>query len=85
MTPASPVIPGHNIPETIFAKDQPEYIPLPVILEDDGCCLSRWHLTWRERLRVLLTGDIYHWQHTFRHPLQPISMATKVELNAIST
>ena len=40
----------------VYAKDQPEYLPLPVHKTEDGMVVSCWRLTWRERLRVLLTG-----------------------------
>lgn len=77
MTPISPVIPGTSIPETVYAKDQPEYIPLPVVRLADGTVLSRWKLSWAERLRVLVSGDLYLWQMTFGHPLQPVKLATE--------
>lgn len=74
MKPASPVIPGVELPETIYAKDQPEYTPLPVFKQEDGTVLSRWHLTWRERLRVLLFGDVYLFCLTFNRSLQPVAL-----------
>ena len=74
MRPSSPVLRGHELPETVYAKDQPEYEPLPVFRDDDGTVLSRWRLTWRERLRVLLTGDVYLFQMTFGQPLQPVML-----------
>ena len=74
MTPSSPIVPGVNLPEVVYAKDQPEYLPLPVYRMDDGTVLSRWHMTWRERLRVLLFGDVYLWQLTFNVPLQPVKL-----------
>lgn len=72
MKPSSPIIPGQDLPETIYAKDQLEYQPLPVWRDDDGTVLSRWHCTWPERLRILITGDVYLRQMTFNKPLQPI-------------
>lgn len=74
MNPVSPVIPGVNLPETIYAKDQPEYRPLPVLRQEDGTVLSRWHLTWLERLTVLFKGDVYLWTITFNNPLQPVML-----------
>lgn len=58
----------------IIAKDQPEYLPLPAHrFKDDpqgriACC---WRLSFRERLRVLWTGLVWHEILTFNHPLQP--------------
>ena len=72
MIPVSPIIPGHETNEVIYAKDQPEYIPLPALRVDKDCILTRWRLTWRERLRVLWTGDLYLYVLTFGKPLQPL-------------
>lgn len=74
MTPVSPVLPSqpNTLPlEIVFAKDQPEYRPLPVIRCDDGTVISRWRLTWWERLTVLCRGSFYFRQLTFNGPLQP--------------
>ncbi len=56
----------------IYAKDQPEYMPLPVHKTTEGECTSCWALTLRERLKLLFTGRIYWTQLTFNHALQPI-------------
>lgn len=73
-TPMSPIVPGLDLPEIIYAKDQPEYRPLPIYKNEDGFVLSRWHLTWKERFLVLLRGDIYLSILTFNKPLQPIKV-----------
>lgn len=58
----------------VYAKDQPEYNPLPAHrFADDpagriACC---WKLDWRERLAVLFSGEIWHQILTFNQPLQP--------------
>lgn len=77
MNPVSPIIPGGNLPEVVYAKDQPEYKPLPVFKDTDGVVLSRWKLSWWERFRVLLNGDIYLWVLTFNRPLQPVMLQTE--------
>lgn len=69
MYPASPVIEGFK--EVIFAKDQPQYLPLPAIICEDGMVISRWKFTWKERVRVLLCGNLWLQQLTFHSPLQP--------------
>jgi len=74
MKPISPIMPNATLPETVYAKDQPEYQPLPVFKYDDGTVLSRWKLSWRERLRVLLSGDVYLFVSTFNRPLQPVML-----------
>ena len=40
----------------------------------DDTILTRWHMTWRERLMVLWRGDVYLFVMTFGQPLQPLSM-----------
>jgi hypothetical protein len=63
--------PGHNV---VIAKDQPEYIPLPayrVPNDPHGRLVCCWKLSWRERLRVLVTGELWHTILTFNHQLQP--------------
>lgn len=73
MTPISPVLLNNqfDLPETVFAKDQPKYLPLPAIVTSDGCVTSRWQLSWRERLKVLWTGNLWLQQYKFNSPLQP--------------
>ena len=54
-----------------YAKDQPEYLPLPVLKTAEGKVISCWALTWRERLRVLFMGRIWYSVLTFNSSLQP--------------
>ncbi len=80
MKPISPIIPGIKLPEVVYAKDQPEYQPLPVFKSEDGTVLSRWHLSWKERLVAFLKGDVYLFVSTFNNPLQPVFLqVTKPE------
>lgn len=74
MKPATPIIPGHDLPVTNFAETQDEYQTLPAFRQDDGTVLTRWRLTWKERLTVFLRGDLYLFTLTFNKPLQPISL-----------
>lgn len=67
--------PEHNI---VFAKDQPEYQPLPARKTDDGKVTSCWRLTWRERLAVLFGGRVYVTQLTFNQSLQPLLPSTRL-------
>lgn len=59
--------PGSNV---VIAKDQPQYIPLPALVADQGVYFC-WQLTWKERLKLLLTGKLWHNVKTFGGPLQP--------------
>lgn len=51
-----------NFPEAnvLFAKDQPEYLPLPAFKSDSpkGEVVTCWKLSILERLRVLIKGEI---------------------------
>lgn len=76
MKPASPVIPGHE--EVVYAKDQPEYNPLPSIKQPDGCVVTRWEMTWRERFKAFFVGSVYLEVLTFNQPLQPLKMSIDV-------
>ncbi len=65
------------MPTITFAENQPEYIPLPAHRQPDGTVTTRWRLTWRERLRILLTGDLWLQVLTFNRPLQPVKLDTQ--------
>jgi len=55
-----------------YAKDQPEYLPLPAHKTDDGLVTSCWGLSFFERLKVAFSGKIYLQVMTFNRPLQPL-------------
>jgi len=53
----------------LWAADQKPYLPLPSY-SDGRETISCWHLTWRERLYLLLTGKLWLRQLNFGEPLQ---------------
>ena len=57
---------------TIFAKDQPEYLPLPAYRDPSGEVVTCWRLSWRERVKILFTGRLWFATLTFNKPLQPM-------------
>ena len=60
---------------TVYAKDQPEYIPLPVWKNPndvEGRVISCWQLTWKERFQILFNGKLWLSVLTFNKPLQPL-------------
>ena len=59
---------------TTFAKNQPEYLPLPAYKGEDGLVISCWQLNWRERFKLLFCGQIWLSVLTFNRPLQPQKM-----------
>jgi hypothetical protein len=75
----SPVLTEEFVPaEIIYAKDQPEYNPLPCLRSADGKVLTRWTLTDEEREAIHLGADILLTVHTFNQPLQPLRMEVGV-------
>jgi hypothetical protein len=56
---------------TEFAKDQPQYKTLPALKTNDGEVVTRYKLSFKERVKVLFTGEIWHGQLTFNKPMQP--------------
>lgn len=63
----------------IFAKEQPEYEPLPAFREDSpkGEVITCQKLSFKERLIVLFTGRVWLAMLTFNKPLTPIFMSVK--------
>ena len=55
----------------VYAKDQPEYLPLPVHKTIDGDVISCYKLTYWERIKVLFGFKIWITVKTFNNPLQP--------------
>lgn len=55
----------------VYAKDQPQYLPLPAHRTPLGEVISCWQLTWREAFRLLFTRKLWLRQLTYNDPLQP--------------
>lgn len=55
----------------MYAKNQPEYLPLPVYRAADGMVISCWNLSLIERVKLLFTGRLWWSVLTFNQPLQP--------------
>lgn len=77
MKPVEPVFEDDRIlpagsRTVVYAKDQPEYVPLPAVKLADGEVISRWELTVEEKEKISETGCIYVAMLTFNGPLQPI-------------
>jgi len=56
---------------TEYAKDQEEYKTLPCHRDSDGTVTICWKLDLWERIKLLLTGRLWHQILTFNNPLQP--------------
>ena len=73
-----PVIEGLEHREVIYAKNQPEYLPLRALVSEgpEQRVISRWTLTDQQRKAVAEGADIFLLLLTFGGALQPIQMAT---------
>lgn len=72
MNPVEPSPPPEGATLVVFAKDQPQYLPLPAYRTPDGVVLTEWEPTAEELQRILLGGRVRIWIYTFGRPLQPI-------------
>lgn len=56
-----------------YAKDQPEYLPLPVkkLEGAEGRVVACWKMSPRERIKALFTGCVWVSLWTFNKPLTP--------------
>ena len=59
---------GQNV---VFAEHQSEYQPLPAHRALEGRCTFCWRLSFKERIKVLFGGAVWHEVLTFNRPLQP--------------
>lgn len=61
----------------IIAENQNPYLPLPVVFitGKEGHVISCWKLSFKERLKILITGRLWHSQMTFCKPPMPIFMS----------
>ncbi len=64
-----------NESNMVFAENQPEYQPLPAFKDMEGNVVTCWQMTWRERIRLMITGRVFLIVSTFNNPLQPINMS----------
>ena len=62
---------GFEEQNAVYAKDQPEYLSLPVHKTPEGIVVSCWGLSFIERVRILWRGRLWFELHTFNGPLQP--------------
>lgn len=73
MNPVEPKIPEGSRLVT-FAKDQPQYFPLPASIDSDGVVQTEWELTEEELEQLLQGGRIRLTILTFNGPLQPVKL-----------
>ena len=61
---------------TIFAENQPPYLPLPAYQDDEsgGRIIHCWKVSIKERIKILFTGKLWVEVLNFKQLPQPISM-----------
>ena len=78
MTPTTIRPPTGEWWPVIYAKDQPEYLPLRAVRNHAGTVITCWQMTWRERITALVRGKVFLTLLTFNTPLQPVRLDTSV-------
>lgn len=63
-----------------YAKDQPEYSPLPGLLSPDGMVITEWELTAMELAHLMCGGKVRLYIQSFNGAIQPVRLET-VEAN----
>ena len=61
----------------VFAKNQPQYIPLPAYKDDAGLVITKWKASFLERIEFLITGTLWLRVLTFNQLLQPLLLETR--------
>jgi hypothetical protein len=67
---------GANV---IMGGKQAQYKPLPAHRTNDGTLITCWKLTFADKIKILLTGDIWVLVKTFSRPLQPMILLAEFE------
>jgi hypothetical protein len=58
---------GDDVTAVVFAKNQPQYTPLPALVYPDGKILIEWSFTEQEREQIARGENLRHW--IFKPPL----------------
>ena len=63
----------------VYAKDQPQYLPLPAMVDNNnnGMVISCWKPSFRDRLRVLFGAKLWVSLMMFGKPLTPSKFSFK--------
>lgn len=56
----------------VIAKDQPQYMSMPAHIDPETRVVTCvWQLSFKERVKLLFTGKVWHRILTFGNALQP--------------
>lgn len=70
-----PALVPPNSQAVVYAKDQPEYVPLPTVRTPGGTLVTRWALSDAEKAAIIRGEDIYVTVMTFGQKLQPLQVS----------
>jgi len=79
MKPITPHVMTAGSQLVVFAKDQPEYEPLPAAVDPQGVVMTEWELSAEDLAGVVNGGRIRLWIWTFGAPLQPVMLEVATE------
>jgi hypothetical protein len=71
MKAVTPIFPSSAACEVVYAKNQPEYEPLPAF-RTQTCVVTRWKLSDDERRHIAGGGDLFICMMNFGRPILPI-------------
>ena len=60
-----------------FAKNQPEYLPLPAHISEDGTVTTCWELNDHDIENLMETKKLWLQILTFNNPLQPVMISVE--------
>jgi hypothetical protein len=69
MKPVTPILKTGTLKESTFGN-------VRAVCLQSNYVLTRWHMNFKERLRVLLFGDLYVLQQRNRHKLPLLAIRT---------
>lgn len=74
MKPVEPKVPHDGAALVVFAKDQPQYDPLPAYVDGAGLVMTEWEFSAEDLATIVNGGRVRLWISTFRRSLQPIAI-----------
>jgi hypothetical protein len=84
MIPVQPAVPHEGAEFVIFAKDQPQYTPLPASVSPDGLVMTEWTLTDDEIARVVCGARIRLWIRVYPHQCKQCGTTEPAKLQPVS-
>ncbi len=84
MIPVQPTVPHEGAEFVVFAKDQPQYTPLPASASPDGLVMTEWALTDDEIGRIVCGARVRIWVRMFPHTCDQCGTVDGPKLQPIS-